>query len=51
LRESRYGLRIYYAFHDLQLIVLLAVGNKTSQERDIKIARERLFILSGGQKK
>ena len=51
LRERRYGLRIYYSFHDVQLIILLATGNKTSQEKDIKIARERLLILTKGSDK
>src|SRR3990167_2828955 len=42
LREREFGLRIYYGYHGKLLIVLLAAGNKTSQEHDIKIARERL---------
>jgi putative addiction module killer protein len=42
LRERRYGYRIYYGFQDNQVIILLAVGDKKSQEKDIKIARERL---------
>lgn len=43
LRERRYGYRIYYGFRDKQLIILVAAGDKTSQSRDIKIARERLL--------
>ncbi len=46
LRERRYGYRIYYAFHGKQLIILLAAGDKKSQERDIKIARERFNALN-----
>ncbi len=42
LRDRRYGYRIYYGFSGKHLIILLAAGNKTSQERDMKIARERL---------
>ncbi len=42
LREKRFGYRIYYAFKGNKLIVLLAAGDKNSQERDIKAARERL---------
>ncbi len=42
LPERRHGYRIYYGFNGKSLIILLAAGDKTSQERDIKIARERL---------
>lgn len=42
LRERRYGYRLYYCFRDKQLIVLLAAGDKTTQDRDIKVAYERL---------
>jgi putative addiction module killer protein len=45
LRERRYGYRIYYGFSGKKLIILLAAGDKTSQERDIKIARERLSSM------
>lgn len=51
LRERRYSLRIYYTFHNAQLIILLTAGNKTSQEKDIKTARERLLILAKGREK
>lgn len=47
LREYRYGYRLYYCFHGKQLVILLAAGDKTSQDRDIKIARERLSKLEG----
>lgn len=42
LRERRHGYRIYYGFKGKCLIIVLAAGDKASQERDIKIARERL---------
>ena len=42
LRERRFGYRIYYGFIGDQLIILLAAGDKSSQEKDIKVARERL---------
>lgn len=47
LRERRFGYRIYYAFQNKCLIILLAAGDKTSQEKDIKMARQRLSKLSG----
>lgn len=49
LRERRYGLRIYYSFQNEKIIILLAAGNKASQEKDIKIARERLLALLDGE--
>lgn len=45
LRERRYGYRIYYCFYGKRVIILLAAGDKTSQKRDIKIARERLLQI------
>lgn len=45
LRERHYGYRIYYGFKGNLLIILLAAGNKSSQERDIKTARSRLDKL------
>jgi putative addiction module killer protein len=45
LRDRRYGYRIYYGFRGKYLIILLEAGNKTSQDRDMKIARERLSKL------
>ena len=42
LRERNYGYRIYYMFTDSNTIILLNVGNKKSQKKDIKLARKRL---------
>ncbi len=41
LRERRYGYRIYYTFSGNKVIILLAAGDKKSQQNDIKIARAR----------
>ena len=35
------GFRVYYCFEEETLLILLASGNKTTQERDIKIAHKR----------
>jgi len=43
LRERRFGYRIYYGFHGTSIIVLLAAGDKKSQEKDIAVARRRLL--------
>jgi len=43
LRERRFGYRVYYCFYGDKLIILLAAGDKQSQENDIKVARERLM--------
>lgn len=48
LRERRYGCRMYYSFYKKQVIVLLAAGDKSSQKKDIKIARTRLEIIKEG---
>lgn len=45
LRERDYGFRMYYAFQAQKIIILLAAGNKDSQEKDIKIARKKLANL------
>lgn len=45
LRERNYGLRIYYAFLPNKIILMLHAGNKKTQDRDIKIARDRLDEL------
>ena len=39
------GLRVYYALRDLQVVLLLAGGNKSSQSSDIDKARELLQSL------
>lgn len=46
LRERRYGYRVYYGFCGKQIILLLAAGDKTTQARDITIARQRLAQLT-----
>ncbi len=51
LREMQYGYRIYYGFHGKCVIIVLGAGDKTSQDRDIKIARDRLFQIKKGIKK
>lgn len=43
LRERRFGYRIYYCFQGEYIIILLAAGDKKTQEKDIKVARERLL--------
>ncbi len=43
LRERRFGYRIYYCFQGEYVIILLAAGDKKTQEHDIKVARERLL--------
>jgi putative addiction module killer protein len=50
LREMHYGYRIYYGFKGSLMIILLVSGDKSSQGRDIKIARDRLAKLLGIQK-
>ena len=45
LREREFGYRIYYGFNGRYLIILLTAGDKTTQERDIKVARERLLKI------
>src|SRR5882672_4128412 len=34
------GLRVYYALHGQQIVVLLAGGNKSGQSRDIRRAQQ-----------
>ncbi len=43
LRERQFGYRVYYCFGDDRRIILLAVGSKKSQEKDIEVARKRLL--------
>ncbi len=42
LRERRFGFRIYYGFRGEFFIILLAAGDKKSQEKDIATARKWL---------
>lgn len=42
LRERQFEYRIYYCFQGKRLIILLAAGDKSSQEHDIATARKRL---------
>jgi putative addiction module killer protein len=48
LRERKFGYRIYYTFLKNRVILLLQGGDKSSQQKDIRIARERLARLLGG---
>lgn len=45
LRERRYGYRVYYALRNEYIIILLAAGDKKSQENDITVARKRLSLM------
>lgn len=45
LRERRFGCRIYYTFQGNKVIILLAAGDKATQEKDIKVARRRIDVL------
>ena len=45
LREKRFGYRIYYTFHEGRVIILLTAGDKSTQHKDIRVARERLETL------
>lgn len=45
LREKRFGYRIYYTFQEGRIIILLTAGDKSTQNKDIKVARERLDML------
>ncbi len=49
LRERRYGYRIYYAFEGKMTVVLLNAGDKSSQAKDIPVARLRLADLLENQ--
>ncbi len=42
LRERRYGYRLYYCFQKNQTALVLAAGDKSTQDRDIRVAYERL---------
>ena len=42
MREKSFGLRLYYGFLAGRVILLLTGGDKSSQQRDIRTARQRL---------
>jgi len=42
LRERKFGYRLYYTFEHGKILLLLYAGNKSSQKRDIKKAKEIL---------
>ncbi len=42
LREKIFGYRIYYGFFPGKIILLLHAGDKSSQKKDIPVARLRL---------
>jgi putative addiction module killer protein len=42
LRERNFGYRIYYMFLPDKTILLIYAGDKSSQQKDIEIARLRL---------
>lgn len=45
LKEKQYGYRIYYTFLKGQRVIMLHAGDKSTQKKDIKIARERLLAM------
>lgn len=45
LRERRFGYRVYYTFQGNKVIILLTAGDKSTQEKDIKVARKRIDVL------
>ena len=49
LRERKYGFRIYYTFFKNKIILMLHAGDKKSQNKDIDLARERLFKLTSNK--
>ena len=51
LRERRFGFRVYYCFRAGRVVVLLCGGDKDSQSKDIKTAREIMKALKLEEKK
>lgn len=49
LRDKHFGYRIYYGFLPNRTIPLLHAGDKSSQKKDIEIARLRLTKLNEEQ--
>lgn len=45
LRERNFGYRIYYGFASGSIIILLHAGDKSSQQKDIALARKRLASI------
>jgi len=45
LRERQFGYRLYYSFKGNRLIILLAAGDKKSQDKNVKTAYKRLENL------
>lgn len=50
LRETGFGLRLYYGFLAGRVVILVASGDKSSQKRDIRLARQRLNKALEGEK-
>ena len=50
LRERNYGFRIYYTFDKEAMVLLLHAGDKSSQVRDIKRAKELVRQYRGSQR-
>lgn len=46
LRDRRFGIRLYYCFQTNGETLILHGGGKTSQDKDIKIARDLLKKIS-----
>jgi len=46
LRDRQNNFRIYYTFLPKNIIMLLNAGNKKTQDKDIKIARQRLDAIN-----
>lgn len=47
LREMSFGLRLYYGFLPGRVVILVVGGDKGSQRRDIRLARQRLSDALG----
>lgn len=41
------GWRMYYSQHDDQIVIMLGGGDKSSQQKDIQIAKSRAQLLEG----
>jgi putative addiction module killer protein len=47
LRCSKFGNRVYYFFHNSEVYICLNAGNKDSQKKDIREARQKALTLGG----